>query len=296
MRRSFLNSEGDFDVVATDWSLFTDPPLTKAQNPGEFPFQFHRTITYLHPRTSMLMFGPKNATAKQKQYLYLPRSSDASTDSITRACSGVVLTATQFEGIPMCDVFEVLMYWSFRACSSTGGHVGKQTCVAMSCGVNYLKSTLLKGQIFAGVKEELEVLSKNWVSHVMRSQPTAAALLPAIDSPDPRATDASSGPSPRPVDARRPSVGGGSVGAPEKGVSRRTEEALAAAPPVTYSRDRNILLGLILLVLVVQVILIYVLFTHFSRADATNTDLIKLLAESLHKNELSSSMHCSNSK
>lgn len=287
-----MQSEGDFDIVATDWSAFTDSPLTKAQNPGEFPFQFVRTIDYLHPRTSMLMFGPKNATAKQKQYLYLPKSSDSSTDAINRVTSGVVLTATQFEGIPMCDVFEVLMYWSFRTVSGDGsGHIGRKTCVVVGCGVNYLKSTLLKGQIFAGVKEELELLSKNWVSHVLRYQPASAALSPLSDDTDTRAR-ASSGAATLVTATKRPSLNSASVGG---AVGSRVEPVgVAVSLPSTYSRDRNILLGLILLVLVVQAILIYVLFSHFSRADALNADMIKLLAESLHKSD--QAKHCPNSK
>jgi hypothetical protein len=175
---NFLTSVGDFDILATDWIPFTST-LTSSQDPLRLSYQFKRTVDYMHPRTSMLMFGPKNATAKQIQYLFLPELSlnqnkksnatpaSGSTNeagsyplddisSIKTIRNGCILTATQFEGIPMSDVFEVLQYWSFHKVSS------EQTCFSIGVTVNFLKGTLVRGQILAGTKEELAVLSKQW--------------------------------------------------------------------------------------------------------------------------------------
>lgn len=164
----FLSSVGDFDIGATDWIPFSST-LTKSQDPLNLKFQYKRTVDYLHPRTSMLMFGPKNATAKQVQYLYLPElelhSSGASVDlsSVRRIRSGCILCATQFEGIPMSDVFEVLQYWTFQKLAPD------KTVIRAGVTVNFLKGTLVKGQILSGTKEELTVLSKQWCDYSIQS-------------------------------------------------------------------------------------------------------------------------------
>jgi hypothetical protein len=182
---NFLTSVGDFDILATDWIPFTSS-LTKAQDPLGLKFQYKRTVDYLHPRTSMLMFGPKNATAKQIQYLSLPELDQESAhgngataggagggataggegksphfdiSSLRKARHGCILTATQFEGIPMSDVFEVLQYWTFQKVSP------ERSMIRVGVTVNFLKGTLVKGQILAGTKEELTVLSKQWCDY-----------------------------------------------------------------------------------------------------------------------------------
>jgi hypothetical protein len=191
---NFLTSVGDFDILATDWIPYTATPLTSSQDPLRLNYQYKRTVDYLHPRTSMLMFGPKNATAKQIQYLYLPeldlkknntsssssplvdskvtlKSTSTSTihslpiddiSSMKMIRNGCILTATQFEGIPMSDVFEVLQYWSFHKVST------EQTMISIGVTVNFLKGTLVRGQILAGTKEELSVLSKQWSDYSLQ--------------------------------------------------------------------------------------------------------------------------------
>ena len=173
--RNFLESEGDLEIVISEWEVF-DKEVD--DDTSQLKFQFRRTCTYLHPRTSMLMFGPKNATARQVQYLHIPEWSDKDPsflsvdklEALHPVSNALVMTTTQFEGIPMADVFKVYMYWTFEAvCTEEEerdkgkGEASASLCrIQTGLRVEYLKSTLLKSQIFAGTKEELEVLSKQW--------------------------------------------------------------------------------------------------------------------------------------
>ncbi len=147
---------------------------------SKLTFHFQRTCSYLHPRTSMLMFGPKNAPAEQIQYLHIPEwvGKEPSTESVENLgrletiSNALVMTTTQFDGIPMADVFKLFMYWSFeavqneeeeKASAAAAGPVVASMChVRMGLRIEYLKSTMLKSQIFAGTKDELVALSKQW--------------------------------------------------------------------------------------------------------------------------------------
>ena len=276
--------------MSTEWAPFTDT-LTKTQNPAGFKFQYSRTVTYMHPRTSMLMFGPKNATAKQQQYLYLPQLNNSSTPNasdILNVCSGVVMTATQFEGIPMCDVFEVLMYWSFRATSPTGGNVGKMSHVVVGCAVNFLKSTLLKGQIFAGTKEELEVLAKHWVDFVMQSRRISDA--PSMgQGPSSEVTEVSRA---RTASNGKPSSGPDSVPSHTEKYAPNTSAQVQTASNL-YTGEGRFLLTLILIVLLIQLVLLYGILSHFSRTDEKLLEVLKLLAQNMSSKDNAS---CDNSK
>jgi hypothetical protein len=161
--RDFLVSEGDLEVEVGEWKPFS---LNVPEDVSKLNFSFTRTCTYLHPRTTMLMFGPKNAPAKQTQFLYLygRGSGKISTFEDLKSCRprrGVVLTMTQFDGIPMADMFKVLQYWGFEDHGSSDS-----PAVLMSIGVHihFIKSTLLKGQIVSGVRDELAVLSKKYLT------------------------------------------------------------------------------------------------------------------------------------
>lgn len=132
------------------------------------PFTHVRPFSYSHPRTTMLMFGPKNAPATQKQYLYLhstvpplQQSSDGPLDTLAtvRPTRGCVLTVTQFDGIPMADVFKVLHYWTFE---SLDDGEGSRTVLRIGVAVHFIKSSMLKSQISSGVRDELGVLSRQW--------------------------------------------------------------------------------------------------------------------------------------
>ena len=91
------------------------------------------------------------------------------------ACSpvrGCVLTVTQFDGIPMADVFKVMHYWCFEterpspsassSASANGGLGGGRTVVRVGVAVHFIKSSMLKSQISSGVRDELLGLSQRW--------------------------------------------------------------------------------------------------------------------------------------
>jgi hypothetical protein len=107
------------------------------------------------------MFGPKNAPATQIQYLYLPCKDNVHSDDDTvgnamdklkqfNPTRGAVLTITQFDGIPMADVFKVMQYWSFE---STNGI--SDCIVRIGVSLHFIKSSLFKAQIVGGTKDEL---------------------------------------------------------------------------------------------------------------------------------------------
>jgi len=123
------------------------------------------------------MFGPKNAPATQVQYMYLSRppphlAHTQNEEAIIRSpkyrpVKGVVVTVTQFDGIPMADMFKVVHYWSFdstaKSANQTSASTTSSSCmVRVGLHVHFTKSTMFKGQINSGVKDELTVLSKKW--------------------------------------------------------------------------------------------------------------------------------------
>lgn len=102
------------------------------------------------------MFGPKNAPATQVQYLYLPCKENIAgaakgVDDLRRfkPSRGLVLTITQFDGIPMADVFKVMQYWTFESLTNSS------CTVRVGVAMHYIKSTMFKSQILNGTKEEL---------------------------------------------------------------------------------------------------------------------------------------------
>jgi hypothetical protein len=167
-----LTEEGDLDIGWGDWM-----PLTNTKVPEDvsgLPFSFAREFHYSHPRTTMLMFGPKNAPAKQTHYLYLPMKPSASIgdsgsgsgkDKETAAETigkqevpkGVVMIITQFDGIPMADCFKIVQYFSFDRGERPG-----TLSARVGVHVHFVKYTMLKAQVRDGVKEELSVLAQKW--------------------------------------------------------------------------------------------------------------------------------------
>jgi len=113
-------------------------------------------------------FGPKNAPASQTQYLYLfnedgpARATEEGTAALASAVPlrGCVLLVTQFDGIPMADVFKVMHYWSFER--EVAGAGAGRTKVRIGVAVHFIKSSMLKGQISSGVRDELVGLSQKW--------------------------------------------------------------------------------------------------------------------------------------
>jgi hypothetical protein len=165
---AFLVEEGEIDIKYTEWA-----PLKNGSVPedvSKLPFCCSRQFSYSHPRTTMLMFGPKNAPTMQTQYLYIPggrklESLDAAALAALRPARGVIMTLTYFEGIPMCDVFKVLQYWSFEL--NAADHSRTQMRVGLA--IHYMKSSMFKAQIYGGSKEELTVQSLKWLGYAERS-------------------------------------------------------------------------------------------------------------------------------
>ena len=177
---SFLCGMGDFDVQVGEWEDPTSDGggIPCPEDTSELTFVAKRDCEYMHPRTSMLMFGPRNAPAKQIQYLFLQgkgvskytrslRSKGKSRDKggapvkLTSRVSGLVLTVAQFDSIPMADDFKVLQYWSFEpAPDAPISH----TAVKVGFAVFYTKSSLFRSQIWSGIKEELLEQSSKWLT------------------------------------------------------------------------------------------------------------------------------------
>jgi hypothetical protein len=74
----------------------------------------------------------------------------------------VVLTITQFDGIPMADVFKVMQYWTFETSLSHAASCS----VKVGLALHYIKSSMFKSQIFNGTKDELSELIKKWLVYV----------------------------------------------------------------------------------------------------------------------------------
>lgn len=166
--RDFLTAQGDLEINAAEWVPVAEQP---AEDVLKMKFSYTRTVSYLHPRTdSMVGFmGPKNATAVMQQFLYVPEK--ASGNALSKKFKkGMILMVTQFQGIPMADVFKVLQYWTFEPAGTDG-----QCTVRMALAIHYCKSTMLKGSILSGSRDELIILTKEWCNYISSKLTTAIA-------------------------------------------------------------------------------------------------------------------------
>jgi len=196
--RDFLVDEGELEMKEDEWSALKDPVVR--EDISKLPFRYEREFTYLHARTTMLMFGPKNAPTVQNHYLYIPKrrkkasecsdnsasssnaidssaeeskSQEAKTtehdsgDSAARIVDnetpsqGVVLTVTNLDGVPMCDVFRVTQYWSFHKNPQNSA----QTVLRVGLNVFFVKSSMLKSQIYSGSKDEIVPFTAKWLKY-----------------------------------------------------------------------------------------------------------------------------------
>jgi hypothetical protein len=105
------------------------------------------------------MFGPKNAPATQVQYLYLPCKGnsaasplDAESLKLLTPARGAVLTITQFDGIPMADIFKVMQYWTFESSHDLSN---RRCTVRVGLAIHFIKTSMFKSQIINGTKDEL---------------------------------------------------------------------------------------------------------------------------------------------
>ena len=182
----FLVGEGDLDIGYGDWSPLENPKIP--EDVSGLPFSYSRTFQYSHPRTTMLMFGPKNAPAKQMHYLYLPIKSavrtvngikvnEPSMNYIAKqkVPQGVIMIITQFDGIPMADCFKIVQYFSFEGSMNT-----PTTTVRIGVYVHFVKYTVLKSQVRDGVKDELSVLSNKWCTYALSQIPKQSVGEPGV--------------------------------------------------------------------------------------------------------------------
>lgn len=106
--------------------------------------------------------------------------SDGSVDTVT------FLTVTQLDGIPFSDCFKVLQYW---VC--TRGADPQRTAVTCAVGVHFIKSTMMKGNITSGVREEMipqvkrlfASLVNNIVDYAILSSVSKSAIPSAVEQP-----------------------------------------------------------------------------------------------------------------
>ncbi len=175
---SFLHGMGDFDIRIGEWENPSQDgsPVHCPEDTSPLQFIAKRECEYKHPRTSMLVFGPKNAPAKQVQYLFLQGKGvskftrsllhshkPVSNEDVkpSNSMSGLILTVTKFDSIPMADVFKVLQYWAFEpAPNAPSSH----TAVKVGFAVHYTKSSHYRSQIWAGIHEELVAQSSKWLT------------------------------------------------------------------------------------------------------------------------------------
>ena len=174
--RGFLLEEGELDITFTEWMPLANPKVP--EDVAKLSYSYSRQFTYSHVRTTMLMFGPKNAPTNQTQYLYLPIGSKKLTAAellSARPTRGVIMTLTYFQGIPMCDVFKVLQYWSFDRHAGEAG----RTEMKVGLAIHYMKSSMFKAQIYGGSKEELTVMSLKFLNYSEKLALSRFKALPA---------------------------------------------------------------------------------------------------------------------
>jgi hypothetical protein len=165
-----LTNSGDFDIKKEEWKALPPP----VEDVCKLNFSFARELNYQHPRTTMLMFGPKNAPTKQTHYLYVPfesnnGNSDFTIENIAKSkiTKFAILFITQFDGVPMADVFKVLQYQFYE-------NIGDNNKCSVRIGLqmHYIKSSMFKGQIMSGTKEELGSQIASWLDYVKKKSST----------------------------------------------------------------------------------------------------------------------------
>lgn len=125
----------------------------------------------------MLMFGPKNAPTKQTHYLFVPfentNNNEFSIENIAKSKINkfAILFITQFDGVPMADVFKVLQYQFYE-------NVDNKCTVRIGLQMHYIKSSMFKSQIMSGTKEELGSQIASWLDYVKKR--SAGGVVKAI--------------------------------------------------------------------------------------------------------------------
>jgi hypothetical protein len=155
-------------VTKEEWKANPTAPGVM-EDVAKLPFHFTRNWFFQHPRTTMLMFGPKNAPTQQRHYLCVPFQETQDGKFTPENFAKVkldkfaILIVTQFDGIPMADVFRVLLYQFYETVD------GGKCQVRMGLGMHYIKSSMFKSQIISGTKDELVVQLASWVEHMKKN-------------------------------------------------------------------------------------------------------------------------------
>jgi hypothetical protein len=175
-----MKSSGDIVKHSSEWKLVPShhhhhPSSHNHSQQQQHPvsedltktkFQYERDWEYDHLRTTMLMFGPKMAPTKLKQYIFLYCEhetifdSDYTMEDITPS-SMIVLNVSFCEGVPLADIFKVLQYWTFSTSLD-----GKSCEVGIGFGIHYLKSSMFKSQIASGARDEMIKQIDDWFNYI----------------------------------------------------------------------------------------------------------------------------------
>lgn len=171
-----MDAQKDENIVCGEWEPHLDPithqPKVIPEDVTKLPFTHRRPFTFDHPRTTMLMFGPKMAPAKQEQFLFLLTDDENNTNNQDQSYSNpafrrkpvygaVVLLLFEFEGIPMGDVFKVLEYFLILP---TGDQATANSCnVSVGVLLHFRKSSMFKGQIISGTQDEMMPQVAKWL-------------------------------------------------------------------------------------------------------------------------------------
>lgn len=172
---------GDFLVGEGDVGLNYDEWVAGDVNPPEdstgLTYSYTRNFAFEHPRTTMLFIGPKNAPAKQVQYLYCGgRNVDLNSWRPKQIINTMV---SKFQGFPFADTFKVVMYW----CVSDIGN--DQTKIYLGVKLYWITQTIFRSQIIAGTESELSKTAKRYISYCIEKlghRSTTLRLAPLDES------------------------------------------------------------------------------------------------------------------
>jgi uncharacterized membrane-anchored protein YhcB (DUF1043 family) len=140
-----------------------------AEDVSKLPFTFSRQCTYVHPQKKNAFMPAINAKVSQVQYAYVWGRNSSKSESVQgiRPKRAMVLTVSQFEGIPFSEYFKVLSYYGMD--NSDGSSANCSTCtVRFGAAVHFCKSTMLKSQIQSGVIADLNEFSNQYLNFLKR--------------------------------------------------------------------------------------------------------------------------------
>ncbi len=158
----FLQASSDVTKSFSEWqhpSSNKNQLITVTEDQTKTKYHYERIYDYDHKRTTMLMFGPKMAPTKLKQYISFycdeviedEEWKHSPNNPIIEPTSMIIFNLSSCEGVPMADVFEVLQYWTFQT-----NHNNPNTCeITIGFGIHYTKPSMFKSQIASGAKDEI---------------------------------------------------------------------------------------------------------------------------------------------